>query len=104
VVLRVVAAHACWWGGAGGSLGLAVRVGNTLPRTLITYFTIKLVNLTSWLVSAKTTYSLINATYLNNKTRNYLTKKVESSLPFLLIVYINFEASNALLRYSIYLL
>jgi hypothetical protein len=30
MVLRVVAAYAYWWGGASGSLGLAVRVGNTL--------------------------------------------------------------------------
>jgi hypothetical protein len=70
----------------------------------LTYFTIELVNPTSWSVSAKTTYSLINATCLNNKTRNYLIKKVESSLPFLLIVHINFEASDALLRYLTYLL
>jgi hypothetical protein len=29
VVLLGVAAQAYWWGGVGGSLGLAVRMGNT---------------------------------------------------------------------------
>jgi hypothetical protein len=48
-------------------------------------------------VSTKTTYSLINAIYLNNKTRNYLIEKVESTLRFLLIIHVNFEASSALL-------
>jgi hypothetical protein len=47
---------------------------------------------------------VINAIYLNNKTRNYLIEKAESSLPFLPILYVNFEASNALLRRLTYLI
>jgi hypothetical protein len=70
----------------------------------ITYSTITLVNPSRWSVFAKTTSSLINATCLNNKTRNYLTEKAESSLPFLSILHVNFEASNALLRRSTYLI
>jgi hypothetical protein len=35
---------------------------------------------------------------VNNRTRNYLTEKAESSLPFLPILHNNFEAANALLR------
>jgi hypothetical protein len=62
----------------------------------VTYSTIEWVNLSSGSVSAKTTYSLINATCLNNRTRNYLIEKAESSLLFLPILHINFEASNAL--------
>jgi hypothetical protein len=58
----------------------------------------------SWSVSAKTTYSLINVTCLNNKTRNYLTEKAESSLPFLPTILTSSEASDALLRRSKYLL
>jgi hypothetical protein len=46
-------------------------------------------------VSAKTLYFLINATCLNNETCNYLIKKVELSLPFLLIIPTNFKASSA---------
>jgi hypothetical protein len=47
------------------------------------YSTITLVNLSRWSVSAKTTDSLINATCLNNKTRDYLIEMAESSLLFL---------------------
>jgi hypothetical protein len=41
---------------------------------------------------------------LNNRTRNHLTEKAESSLPFLPILHDNFEAANALLRHSTFLL
>jgi hypothetical protein len=69
----------------------------------ITYSTITLVNPSPWSVLAKTTSSLINTTCLNNRTLNYLTEKAEFSLPVLLILHDNFEASDALLRRSTYL-
>jgi hypothetical protein len=74
------------------------------PSIYITHSTSELVNPPSWSVSAKTTYSLINATCLNNKTCDYLTEKVESSLPFPPIILTSSEASDALLRHSTYLL
>jgi hypothetical protein len=48
--------------------------------------------------------SLINAIYLNNKTRKYLTKKAELSLLFLPLTTTNFKASSALLRRLAYLI
>jgi hypothetical protein len=48
--------------------------------------------------------SPINTIYLNNKTRKYLTKKVELSLLFLPITTTNFKASSALLRRLVYLI
>jgi hypothetical protein len=48
--------------------------------------------------------SLINAKCLNNKTRKYLTKKLELSLLYLPITTTNFKASSALLRRLAYLI
>jgi hypothetical protein len=70
----------------------------------ITYSTSAWVNLARGSVSAKTLYSLINATCLKNKTRNHLIKKAEFSLLFLPIIPTNFEAFSALLRRSTYLI
>jgi hypothetical protein len=47
---------------------------------------------------------LINATRLNNETRNYLIEKADSSLLFIPILPTNFKTSNALLKRLIYLL
>jgi hypothetical protein len=55
-------------------------------------------------VKLSATNSLINAICLNNKTRKYLTKKVELSLLFLPIITTNFKASSALLRCLAYLI
>ena len=63
----------------------------------MTCFIIELATLSSLSVSAKTTDSLINAICLDNRTRNYLIEKGESSSPSLLIITANFKASNALL-------
>jgi hypothetical protein len=65
----------------------------------ITYSTSELVNSPSWSVSAKTTYPFINMTCFNNKMRNDLTEKAESSLPFLPIIPTNSEASSVLLSH-----
>jgi hypothetical protein len=70
----------------------------------ITYSTTELVNPLSWSISAKTTHFFINTICLNNKTRNRLTEKAESSLPFLPMIPTKFEASDALLRRLMYLL
>ena len=73
-------------------------------KVRITYSTITLVNPSPWSVLAKTTSSLVNTTCLNNRTLNYLTEKAEFSLPVLPILHDNFEASDALLRRSTYLI
>jgi hypothetical protein len=64
---------------------------------MVAYSTITLVIPSRWLVSAKSTYFLINAIYLNNKMRNYLTEKAESSLPLMPITTTSSKISDALL-------
>ena len=81
-----------------------VVVGAWTCMGCLTCSTITLVNPSPWSVLAKTTSSLINATCLNNRTRNYLAEKAESSLPVLPILHDNFEASDALLRRFTYLI
>jgi hypothetical protein len=70
-----------------------------IATLLITYSTSAWVTLARGIVSTKTLYSLINAICLNNKMRNYLIKKAESSLLFLRIIITNSKASNALVRH-----